>query len=210
MSSSIDFPSPGRVLPHAEQTHATPPCQLPHAITLHRAMASFGSDLAHTVLGVLTAHLHPANPMYPPAPDSSHHSLVLPCSSGVILSLFSLVRSICKAFWELHDNGHLPFLGGRQLGRGLQVHAYIIITCQGRRLWSIVAEGTGERLFVRLVGSVGTLLGRSCDGCSSHECHTINSDFFFGGCGSLSRLCLAHHCSLCSQCLSLSDARCRP
>ena len=38
---------------------------------------------------------------------------------------------------------------------------------------------------MRLVGSVGTLFGRYCGGCSSHECHTINSDFFFGGCGSL-------------------------
>ncbi len=50
-----------------------------------------------------------------------------------------------------------------------------------------MADGTGEGFLVRLVGSVGTLFGRYCGGCSFHECHTINSDFFSGAVAALSR-----------------------
>lgn len=45
------------------------------------------------------------------------------------------------------------FVEGRMQGRGLQVHTYIIITCQEWRLWGIVEDGTREKgLFWAIFG----------------------------------------------------------
>ena len=175
-------------------------------------MASFGSDLVHKVLGGLTAHLHPANPMFPPTPILRITLRFFSLQSWRYTFLVSLVRSICKAFGRFMTQrpssvSWRPPAGPRITGTCIH-NNHMPGTAVIGVLWQKVQE-RGSWCDSWL-WSAHCLVGTVCGGCSSHERHTINSDTLFGGCGSLVTPLFGTHCPLCSQCLSLSGARCRP